>query len=141
MFRNKTRSRVRVFYFSILNIRIKIMIENLPIWIDLTFIFTFVLTIILFHFSNGEPKKLTLFIIVWSIMQSILAYIGFYQNTDSIPPRFGLVLIPITSLIIYGLLPRQQNGFLKQDKLKLARFYIQLGYLLKLFYLDYSSMI
>ena len=98
------------------------MIENLPIWIDLTFIFTFVLTIILFHFSNGEPKKLTLFIIVWSIMQSILAYTGFYQNTDSIPPRFGLVLIPITSLIIYGLLPRQQKWFSETRQIKISTF-------------------
>ena len=87
------------------------MIENLPIWIDLTFIVTCILTISLFHFSNGRPKKLTLLIIIWSIIQSILAYIGFYQITDSIPPRFGIVLIPTTILIIYGLLPKQQKWF------------------------------
>jgi peptidoglycan/LPS O-acetylase OafA/YrhL len=98
------------------------MIENLPIWIDLTFIFTCVLTICLFHFSNGRPKKLTLLIIVWSIMQSILAYIGFYQNTDSIPPRFGLVLIPTTFLIIYGLLPKQQKWVSKTRQTKISTF-------------------
>ena len=100
----------------------KKMIENLPIWIDLTLIFTCVLTIILFHFSNGGPKKLTLLIIVWSIMQSILAYIGFYQNTDYIPPRFGLVLIPIICLIIYGLLPRQQKWFFETRQIKISTF-------------------
>ena len=89
------------------------MIENLPIWIDLTFIVTCILTISLFHFSNGRPKKLTLLIIIWSIIQSILAYIGFYQITDSIPPRFGIVLIPTTILIVYGLLPKQQKWFSK----------------------------
>ena len=40
-----------------------------------------------------------------------MAYIGFYQITDSIPPRFGIVLIPTTILIIYGLLPKQQKWF------------------------------
>ena len=98
------------------------MIENLPNWIDLTFIVTCILTIALFHFSNGKPKKLTLLIIVWSIMQSILAYIGFYQNTDSIPPRFGLVLIPTTFLIIYGLLPKQQRWFFEQRETKISTF-------------------
>ena len=98
------------------------MIENLPIWIDFTFIVTCLLTIILFHFSNGRPKKLTLLIIVWSIMQSILAYIGYYQNTDSVPPRFGLVLIPTTFLIIYGLLPKQQKWFSEVRQTKISTF-------------------
>mgnify|MGYP001077028499 CR=1 FL=1 len=98
------------------------MIENLPNWIDLTFIVTCILTIILFHFSNGKPKKITLLIIVWSIMQSILAYIGFYQITNSIPPRFGLVLIPTTFLIIYGLLPKQQKWFFEKREIKISTF-------------------
>lgn len=98
------------------------MIENLPNWIDLIFIITCILTIGLFHFSNGKPKILTLLITVWSIMQSILAYIGFYQITDSIPPRFGLVLIPTTLLIIYGLLPKQQKWFLEKRETKISTF-------------------
>ena len=98
------------------------MIENLPNWIDLTFIITCILTIGLFHFSNGKPKKLTLLIIVWSILQSILAYIGFYHISDSIPPRFGLVLIPATFLIIYGLLPKQQKWFFEKRETKISTF-------------------
>ncbi|NLR91391.1 hypothetical protein [Flammeovirga agarivorans] len=98
------------------------MIENLPNWIDLTFIVTCISTIILFHFSNGKPKKLTLLIIVWSTMQSILAYIGFYQITDSIPPRFGLVLIPTTFLIIYGLLSKQQKWIFEKRETKISTF-------------------
>ena len=98
------------------------MIENLPNWIDLTFVVTCILTIVLFHFSNGKPRKLTLLIIAWSIIQSVLAYIGFYQVTDAIPPRFGLVLIPTTFLIIYGLLPEQQRWFFEQRDTKVSTF-------------------
>ena len=98
------------------------MIENLPNWIDLTFVVTCILTIGLFYFSNGKPIKLTLLIIVWSIIQSVLAYTGFYQITDSILPRFGLVLIPTTFLIIYGLLPKQQRWFFEQRDTKISTF-------------------
>ena len=98
------------------------MIENLPIWIDLTFIVTCILTISLFHFSNGRQKKLTLLIIVWSIIQSILAYIGFYKNPGFIPPRFGLVIIPTIFLIIYGLLPKQQKWFFEKRETKISTF-------------------
>ena len=98
------------------------MIKNLPIWIDLTFIVTCILTISLFHFSNGRPKKLTLLIIIWSILQSILAYIGFYKNTDSIPPRFGLILIPSTIIIIYGLMPKQLKWVLETRQAKMSTY-------------------
>ena len=57
------------------------MIDNLPIWIELLFLASFGLTIAFFYFSNGKPLKLTAFILVWSLAQSILAYLGFYQET------------------------------------------------------------
>ncbi|MFC3880072.1 hypothetical protein ACFOSV_07790 [Algoriphagus namhaensis] len=85
------------------------MIENLPNWIELLFLITWVLTVVLFHFSNGKPTKLTLLVILWSALQSVLAYFGFYQITDSLPPRFGLVLIPSALLIVFGLLPKQRK--------------------------------
>ena len=47
--------------------------------------------------------------LVWSIVHSILAYRGFYQDTTSMPPRFGLVLIPGVLFIILGLLPRHHT--------------------------------
>lgn len=98
------------------------MIENLPIWIDLTFILTCILTLSLFHFSNGKPIRLTLLIVGWSIVQSILAYTGFYQNTEAIPPRFGFVLIPATILIVYGIMPKQQKWILATRQTQISTF-------------------
>lgn len=98
------------------------MIENLPNWINLLFIVTCILTIGFFYYSNGKPIKLTLLIIIWSVMQSLLAYMGFYQTTDTIPPRFAFVLIPTTLLIIYGLLPKQQKWFFNQRDTKISTF-------------------
>lgn len=96
------------------------MIEELPIWIEILFIVSFVATIVCFYYSNGKPKKLTLLIIFWSIFQSILAFLGFYHITETIPPRFGLVLLPTTILIIYGLLPSQQRWLFKVRNTKIS---------------------
>ena len=98
------------------------MIENLPNWIETLFTITCLLTIGFFYYSNGKPKGLTLLIIIWSIAQSILAYVGFYQITYSMPPRFGLVLIPTTVFIIYGLLPKQQKWVLEKRDMKVSIF-------------------
>ncbi|MGB0788915.1 MAG: hypothetical protein ACPGQR_05215, partial [Marinirhabdus sp.] len=61
------------------------MIENLPNWINWVFLLTVLLTLALFHFSNGKPKKLTWFIIIWGLGQSILAFTGFYEKADATP--------------------------------------------------------
>ncbi|SFO05936.1 hypothetical protein SAMN04488519_103269 [Algoriphagus ornithinivorans] len=94
------------------------MIDNLPIWIELLFLASFGLTVAFFFFSNGKPLKLTTFILVWSLAQSILAYLGFYQETQAFPPRFGLVILPSIVFVVYGLLPKQQKWIAeKRDSL------------------------
>lgn len=98
------------------------MVENLPNWIESLFLITWVLTVGLFYYSNGKPTKLTLLIILWSILHSVLAYFGFYQITDSLPPRFGLVLIPSALLIVFGLLPKQRKWALNHRDMKFSTF-------------------
>ncbi len=85
------------------------MIQALPHWINILFLATFFLTIIFFHFANGKPIKLTITILLWSAVQSLLAYLGFYQDMSLMPPRFVLVLFPATLAIVYGLMPAQRN--------------------------------
>lgn len=98
------------------------MIENLPNWINWTFLLSVIFTVGLFHFANGKPKKLTLIIITWSIFQSILAMTGFYKNTDLIPPRFLLVILPAFSFLLYGLSSRPLNWILRNRKTELSTF-------------------
>lgn len=98
------------------------MIENLPNWINLTFLLTVIFTIGLFHYANGKPKKLTYTIIVWSLFQSILAVAGFYKNTDLTPPRFLFVLIPVLTLLIYGLTKRPRNWIIQNRQTKISTF-------------------
>ncbi|MEO1486542.1 MAG: hypothetical protein AAFU57_12395 [Bacteroidota bacterium] len=98
------------------------MIDNLPHWIDILFIATCILTLLLFHYANGKPLKVTLGIVLWCIAHSVLALNGFYQITDTIPPRFGWVLVPSMLLIIFGLLPKQQKWVLEKRNTVISTF-------------------
>jgi hypothetical protein len=98
------------------------MIENLPIWIEILFILTCIVTIGLFYYSNSKPKISTLFIIILSVVQSILAYNDFYQITDSFPPRFLLIILPSFLIIIYGLLPKQIAWIINNRNTKISTF-------------------
>ncbi len=98
------------------------MIEGLPQWINILFVATCVITLVLFYYSNNKPKRLTIALVLWSIIHSVLAYSGFYENALATPPRFAFVLIPSIVLIIYGLLPRQQVWFLKSRITKISTF-------------------
>jgi len=98
------------------------MIELLPSWINILFILACVYTIFLFHFSNGKPTRITLLIILWSIIQSILAYTGFYEVVESIPPRFALILIPTTLVIICSFLPKPRKWMIKNRNIEVSTF-------------------
>ena len=98
------------------------MIEGLPQWINILFIITCVMTVILFYYSNGKPKLLTLLLILWSTIHSLLAFNGFYENTIVTPPRFALVLIPSVFVIIFGLLSKRKEWFLKARETRISTF-------------------
>lgn len=98
------------------------MIPDLPGWIELTFLATSIITLLFFYFANGKPKLLMVLLVGWCILQSALAYTGFYHNMDAIPPRFILVLLPSVLLIIYGLLPKQIDWVMANRNLKISTF-------------------
>ncbi|MBC2846266.1 hypothetical protein [Winogradskyella flava] len=116
------------------------MIENLPNWINWLFLLTAVLTIGIFHYTNGKPNKLTYLIIIWSLIQSILAFSGFYEKTDLIPPRFLIVLIPVFITLIYGLTKRPLNWIIENKKLNTFIHTIRLPVEIVLLYLYLNNM-
>ncbi len=98
------------------------MIENLPNSIYWLFYATIISTLVLFFLSNKNSSKIMIVLVIWCMVQSVLAYRGFYQNTQTVPPRFVLVLFPSTLLIVFGLLPKQRNYMIKNRKLKISTF-------------------
>ena len=98
------------------------MIENMDSWLVLSFILIWVSTIGLFYLSNGKSKKLILFVLLWSIIQSIIAYSGFYQITDTMPPRLALILVPNILFIVYGLQKKQLDWMMKNRDIRFSTF-------------------
>lgn len=98
------------------------MIEGLPSWINGLFLLTTGITILLFYFANGRKKSLLVLLLAWTIMQSALAISGFYQITNTFPPRFLLVLLPTTILIVVGLLPKYRKSLVGSRNRALSTF-------------------
>ncbi len=78
------------------------MIENLPLYIIVTFIMSTLITVGIFQyatkrgaFSSNTTKVLSVLLPFWIIFQGTTAFLGFYKNTESVPPR----------LIVFGILP------------------------------------
>ena len=119
------------------------MIEHLPNWINLLFLATVGFTIFGFYYANGKRKGLLLALIIWSVLQSVLSYTGFYQVNDTIPPRFTLVLLPPTLFILIGLLPKYRRKFLKGRKRALSTFLhtVRIPVEIVLFYLFVYKMV
>lgn len=98
------------------------MIEGLPHWINGLFLLTVGITILLFYYANGKRKDLLVILLGWSALQSALALAGFYQTTDTFPPRFTFVLLPTTLLLIIGLLPKVRHRLLEKRSRVLSTF-------------------
>lgn len=83
------------------------MITDLPHSLNTAFLLVCVFTLFMFYFANGKPKAIMFILMIWSILHSYLAYYGFYEIMNTIPPRFTLIMLPITLAIIYACLPKQ----------------------------------
>ena len=82
------------------------MIENFPWIIEFAFFMLTIVTVLLFHWSNSGPTKITILLFLWGAIHSLLAYNGFYENVTARPPRFAFILIPGFVAIGYGLTPK-----------------------------------
>jgi len=78
--------------------------ENLPVFISLLFGLTTILTVWIFYKATGNSKLVLLLITIWMVLQTFIAISGFYTQTNTVPPRFLLLVLPpallITSLFI-----------------------------------------
>ena len=78
------------------------MIESLPFYISGVFILTTLVTILIFFHASNYSKPAIGIIVLWVLAQGIVSYAGFYLVTNTIPPRFALLVVP-TLIVIVGL--------------------------------------
>jgi len=98
------------------------MIPDLPNWINILFLISWLFTIVIFALSNPNLRGVLIGLIVWSSIQSVLAFEAFYQITNSIPPRFALVLIPSAIWLIWEFTTLNKRRVISQRNLNISPF-------------------
>lgn len=68
--------------------------ENLSLYVSILFVFTTFLTVFIFYKAANYSKPALGIILIWLLAQSIPGLRGFYKVTDTLPPRFFMLIVP-----------------------------------------------
>lgn len=74
--------------------------ESLPAYIRIVFGMTTLLTVWLFYRSTGKRTTVLILLMSWLALQALIGLSGFYTVTNTVPPRFLLLVLPPVLLII-----------------------------------------
>ena len=69
--------------------------------IQLSFLVTTLLFLLFFYLATGRNKRVLLVSIFWLILIGSFSLTGFFQNTNTVPPRFLIVLIGTIIFIVF----------------------------------------
>jgi hypothetical protein len=75
-------------------------LDKLPTYISLVFILTTIVTICFFYLATKNSTTTLVILILWLIVQAVIGLSGFYTVTDTMPPRFLLLVLPPLLFII-----------------------------------------
>jgi hypothetical protein len=92
--------------------------ETIPIYVKLVFGVTTFLTIWFFYLDSRESKSTLLFLSVWLVIQALVSATGFYTVTDSMPPRFPLLIGPPLIMIATLFITAKGKSYLDNLDLK-----------------------
>jgi hypothetical protein len=93
--------------------------ENLPIYISLVFGLTAALAVFLFYKAANHSKTALSLLLIWLLLQTVISLSGFYTVTDTLPPRFLLLIGPPFLVIIALFLTEKGRQFIDRLNLKL----------------------
>ena len=91
--------------------------ENLPSYVSIVFTLTTIWTVGFFYKAANNSKTTLFILVIWLLFQTVIGLSDFYIVTDTIPPRFLLLVLP-PILFIGGLFYTTQ-GRLYMDNLDL----------------------
>jgi hypothetical protein len=86
--------------------------ENLPLYISVVFILTTLLTVWFFYKAANKSKAVLFILFGWLVLQAIIGLTGFYTVTNTLPPRFALLVLPPNLFIIFLFLSKRGRSFL-----------------------------
>lgn len=74
--------------------------ETLPTYVSVIFGLTTALTVGLFYQASSRSRMTLLILLTWLVFQTIVGLSGFYLVTDTLPPRFLLLVLPPIFVVI-----------------------------------------
>lgn len=74
--------------------------EKLPAYINIVFGLTTILSVFIFYKATNHSKKTLIILLIWLAVQTVIGLSGFYTVTDTLPPRFIILVLPPLLLII-----------------------------------------
>ncbi len=77
------------------------MIPEVPLYLDLLFLLTVLITMVLFSKSTKNFTGVFGILLGYAFVQSLIGFSGFYQVADTVPPRFLALLLPMVLVIFY----------------------------------------
>jgi hypothetical protein len=89
--------------------------ENLPAYIKIVFALTTFLTVVLFYVAARRSTTFIVIMVIWLALQTLVGLTEFYTVTDTVPPRFLLLVGPPILLILILFFTRKGKEFI--DKL------------------------
>ena len=93
--------------------------ENLPIYVYITFGATVLFAIGLFYKATNYSKPFLLLLMGWLIIQSSLGIAGFYSNPNNMTARFPLLFLPPLLLLVSRFITKKGRALI--DGLHLPR--------------------
>lgn len=80
--------------------------ENVPLFVSLLFSATALATFVFAFMASRRNLVFAGILLVWVVLQSIVALTGFYTQTQMLPPRFILLVAPtLIGILLLFLLP------------------------------------
>lgn len=92
--------------------------ENLSNYINIVFVLTTLLTMLLLFKAGNYSKPLIIISILWLALQAAIGLSGFYKISSGVPPRFMLLIAPPVILIAIMFFTKQGNQFINGINIK-----------------------
>jgi hypothetical protein len=91
----------------------------LPFYIGALMVLSTCLTVFLFYKAGSYSKTTILVLICWLAIQSAVSLTGFYTVTDTIPPRFPLLVLPPLLLIFSMFITKNGRKYIDRLNIKM----------------------
>jgi hypothetical protein len=89
-----------------------IAMKNLPLYLPALMMAATLLTLYFLYRASCNRKLILLVSFLWLGIQAAIGLTGFYLTEDTVPPRFGLLIIPPLVIIIFCFATKNGKAFL-----------------------------